>query len=203
MMSRCAVVLRDLISPYLLRRRKADVATQLPKKTETVLFCNLTEQQRDLYRAYIHSPDVEDILSGRRQALAGIDVLRKICNHPDLLERMQSQGTVDYGDPSRCGCCWRPQPLHNMLHGQSASWQDDLLATCKVGAPTLPVCIAALTAWCGIAGQGSCRCCQRCWLHGTRKATRCCCLHKHSRCWTSWRKWCSRQTTATTGVSLA
>jgi hypothetical protein len=44
------VVLRDLISPYLLRRRKADVATQLPKKTETVLFCSLTERQRDLYR---------------------------------------------------------------------------------------------------------------------------------------------------------
>jgi SNF2 family DNA or RNA helicase len=48
---RCAVVLRDLISPYLLRRRKADVATQLPKKTETVLFCSLTETQRDLYRS--------------------------------------------------------------------------------------------------------------------------------------------------------
>lgn len=44
------MVLRDLISPYLLRRRKADVATQLPKKTETVLFCSLTETQRDLYR---------------------------------------------------------------------------------------------------------------------------------------------------------
>lgn len=45
------MVLRDLISPYLLRRRKADVATQLPKKTETVLFCSLTEAQRDLYRS--------------------------------------------------------------------------------------------------------------------------------------------------------
>ena len=33
---KCAVVLRDLIAPYLLRRRKADVNTQLPKKTEQV-----------------------------------------------------------------------------------------------------------------------------------------------------------------------
>ena len=33
---KCAVVLRDLIAPYLLRRRKADVAQQLPKKTEQV-----------------------------------------------------------------------------------------------------------------------------------------------------------------------
>jgi DNA excision repair protein ERCC-6 len=47
---KCAVVLRDLISPYLLRRRKADVAAQLPKKTETVLFCSLTPEQRELYR---------------------------------------------------------------------------------------------------------------------------------------------------------
>ncbi|KAF6256644.1 P-loop containing nucleoside triphosphate hydrolase protein [Scenedesmus sp. NREL 46B-D3] len=100
---RCAVVLRDLISPYLLRRRKADVATQLPKKTETVLFCSLTEPQRDLYRAYIHSTDVAEILSNRRKALAGIDVLRKICNHPDLLERAAAQANADYGEPSRSG----------------------------------------------------------------------------------------------------
>ena len=33
---KCAVVLRDLIAPYLLRRRKADVNSQLPKKTEQV-----------------------------------------------------------------------------------------------------------------------------------------------------------------------
>jgi hypothetical protein len=33
---KCAVVLRDLIAPYLLRRRKADVAAQLPTKTEQV-----------------------------------------------------------------------------------------------------------------------------------------------------------------------
>ena len=31
---KCAVVLRDLIAPYLLRRRKEDVAQQLPAKTE-------------------------------------------------------------------------------------------------------------------------------------------------------------------------
>lgn len=32
----CAVVLKDMIAPYLLRRRKADVAAQLPTKTEQV-----------------------------------------------------------------------------------------------------------------------------------------------------------------------
>jgi DNA excision repair protein ERCC-6 len=33
---KCAVVLRDLIAPYLLRRLKADVNHFLPKKTEQV-----------------------------------------------------------------------------------------------------------------------------------------------------------------------
>jgi DNA excision repair protein ERCC-6 len=95
---KCAVVLRDLIAPYLLRRRKADVAQQLPKKTEQVpahpavlridccglqcwpmgggamavemcvwhmqvLFCSLTGEQRDLYRAYLSSEEVQDILN--------------------------------------------------------------------------------------------------------------------------------------------
>ena len=62
---KCAVVLRDLIAPYLLRRRKADVAQQLPTKTEQVLFCSLTAEQRDLYRAYLSSAEVADILAVR------------------------------------------------------------------------------------------------------------------------------------------
>ena len=33
---KCAVMLRDMISPYLLRRSKADVAKQLPEKNEQV-----------------------------------------------------------------------------------------------------------------------------------------------------------------------
>lgn len=51
-----------------------------------MLFCRLSPEQRELYRAYLASKDVEAILAGDRNALAGIDVLRKICNHPDLLQ---------------------------------------------------------------------------------------------------------------------
>eukprot|EP00803_Ostreobium_quekettii_P007583 evm.model.scf_983.2 EVM.evm.TU.scf_983.2 scf_983:13173-28199(-) len=100
---KCAVVLRDLIAPYLLHRRKADVNVRLPKKSEQVLFCDLTKEQRDLYCAFIYSKDVEEIVEGNRRALAGIDVLRKICNHPDLLERGKYQTAEDYGNPDRSG----------------------------------------------------------------------------------------------------
>lgn len=103
---KCAVVLRDLVMPYLLRRMKADVEAQLPKKTEQVLFCSLTTEQRDVYRSFIASAEVEQIFEGKRNSLYGIDVLRKICNHPDLLDRDRAGGAgghPDYGNPVRSG----------------------------------------------------------------------------------------------------
>ncbi|KAI3993404.1 hypothetical protein MKX01_010147 [Papaver californicum] len=100
---RCAVVLRDLIMPYLLRRMKADVNAHLTKKTEHVLFCSLTPEQRSIYRAFLASSEVEQIFEGNRNSLYGIDVMRKICNHPDLLEREHSSSNPDYGNPQRSG----------------------------------------------------------------------------------------------------
>lgn len=100
---RCAVVLRDLIMPYLLRRMKSDVEAHLPKKTEHVLFCSLVDEQRAAYRAFLASSEVEQIFDGNRNSLYGIDILRKICNHPDLLEREYNSGHPDYGNPERSG----------------------------------------------------------------------------------------------------
>ena len=89
--------------PYLLRRMKADVNAHLPKKTEHVLFCSLTAEQRSVYRAFLASSEVEEIMDGSRNSLYGIDVMRKICNHPDLLEREHSCQNPDYGNPERSG----------------------------------------------------------------------------------------------------
>ncbi|KAG6549739.1 hypothetical protein Mapa_008719 [Marchantia paleacea] len=100
---KCAAVLRELILPYLLRRMKVDVKANLPKKTEHVLFCKLTQEQRSAYRAFLGSSEVEQIIEGNRNSLFGIDILRKICNHPDLLEREHSAGHPDYGNPERSG----------------------------------------------------------------------------------------------------
>lgn len=118
------MVLRDLIMPYLLRRMKADVNAQLPKKTEHVLFCSLTSEQVSAYRAFLASTDVEQILDGRRNSLYGIDVMRKICNHPNLLERDHAFDDPDYGNPKRSGKMkvvaqvlkvWKEQDHHVLL----------------------------------------------------------------------------------------
>ena len=58
----------------------------LPKKNEQVLFCRLTDEQRTLYKEYLQSADIRDILKGSNQMFVGLIKLRKICNHPDLFE---------------------------------------------------------------------------------------------------------------------
>ena len=68
-----------------------------------MLFCKLCKEQRDLYRAYLNSQEVDAIFAGNRQALAGIDILRKICNHPDLLERTKWETSEEYGKPEKSG----------------------------------------------------------------------------------------------------
>ena len=81
----CSVILRDLIRPYLLRRTKADVSLNLPTKSEQVLFCQLTDAQRDAYEHFLRSDLVRRVLAGRANAFAALTSLLKICNHPHLL----------------------------------------------------------------------------------------------------------------------
>ncbi|CAD5171316.1 unnamed protein product [Musa acuminata subsp. malaccensis] len=130
---RCAVVLRDLIMPYLLRRMKADVNAQLPKKTEHVLFCSLTPDQRSVYRAFLASSEVEQIFDGIKNSLYGIDVMRKICNHPDLLEREHAAQNPDYGNIERSGKMkvvsrilnvWKEQGHRVLLFAQTQQMLD-------------------------------------------------------------------------------
>ncbi|KAL5108220.1 DNA excision repair protein ERCC-6 [Taenia crassiceps] len=82
---RCACTLKRVLSPYLLRRLKTEVRLELPKKSEQVLFCRLTHYQRCVYEEYLSSRVCQNILRGNGQVLGGLVVLKKLCNHPDLV----------------------------------------------------------------------------------------------------------------------
>jgi DNA excision repair protein ERCC-6 len=101
----CAVTLHEAISPYLLQRIKKDVAADLPKKTEQVLFCKLTPMQRKDYENFLRGPEYDAIVSGKLNQLKGINIIRKICNHPDLQNHktMSIRGGAGYGDPKYSG----------------------------------------------------------------------------------------------------
>ncbi|KAL2020383.1 hypothetical protein VTK56DRAFT_8512 [Thermocarpiscus australiensis] len=101
---KCAETLKETISPYLLQRLKVDVAADLPKKSEQVLFCKLSKEQREAYELFLKSDDMAAILNRTRQSLYGIDILRKICNHPDLLDpRLKSKPGYEWGSVSKSG----------------------------------------------------------------------------------------------------
>ena len=103
--TRCAETLKDAIAPYLLQRLKVDVASDLPKKTERVLFCRLTKSQRQAYESFLAGSDMGSILNGRRQVLYGVDILRKICNHPDLQDHrvLSKKSGYNYGSGAKSG----------------------------------------------------------------------------------------------------
>lgn len=58
----------------------------MPVKYEHVVFCHLSEFQLSLYRLFITSPEIKALLRGTEsQPLKAINILKKLCNHPDLL----------------------------------------------------------------------------------------------------------------------
>ena len=47
--------LRSRVKPFILRRTKAEVAKDLPPKIESVTYCNMTDEQAELYTALTRS----------------------------------------------------------------------------------------------------------------------------------------------------
>lgn len=115
--ARCAETLKDAISPYLLQRYKADVTADLPQKSEQVIFCKLTAWQRTVYNRFLGSDDMQSIYRGKRNSLFGIDILRKICNHPDLVDHALRSHEADYGRGELSG---KMQVLKGLLE----LWRD-------------------------------------------------------------------------------
>ncbi|MCU0445297.1 MAG: SNF2-related protein [Microscillaceae bacterium] len=95
--------LRKMLYPFMLKRTKEEVATDLPDKTETILYCEMGKEQkkvyetfRELYRQKIAGKLMTD---GKEKSsfliLEGLLKLRQICDSPALLS-----GDEDYGKDS-------------------------------------------------------------------------------------------------------
>ncbi|KAL1499104.1 hypothetical protein AB1Y20_013617 [Prymnesium parvum] len=84
--------LQELLKPMMLRRLKEDVmGGEIPPKEETIIYVELTKEQKRLYRAILDK-NVAILASSSRASslpsLANIFMqLRKVCNHPRLLEK--------------------------------------------------------------------------------------------------------------------
>ncbi|MCJ1310035.1 DNA-dependent ATPase protein rad54 [Agyrium rufum] len=79
--------LLTVVNKFIIRRTNDILSKYLPVKYEHVVFCNLAPFQMDLYNHFIQSPDIKSLLRGKgSQPLKAIGLLKKLCNHPDLLD---------------------------------------------------------------------------------------------------------------------
>ncbi|RXW12818.1 hypothetical protein EST38_g13037 [Candolleomyces aberdarensis] len=78
--------LGGLVMKFIIRRTNDLLSKYLPVKYEHVVFCNLSEFQLKLYRLFIVAPEIKALLRGTEsQPLKAINILKKLCNHPELL----------------------------------------------------------------------------------------------------------------------
>ena len=86
--------LQALIKPFVLRRTKTQVATELPPKTENLFYCQMSEEQKDYYEEVKSEYRNELLLNlenggfkkSQVQVLQGLTKLRQIANHPGMID---------------------------------------------------------------------------------------------------------------------
>jgi superfamily II DNA or RNA helicase len=85
-----ATYLRDKLKPFVLRRRKREVATELPPRMDVVLHCALSDSERVVYDTVRAATlaNVVALLDAGGSVLAALEALlrlRQACCHPGLL----------------------------------------------------------------------------------------------------------------------
>jgi SNF2 family DNA or RNA helicase len=86
--------LNAIIRPFILRRLKSQVATDLPEKVENIYYTNMTVEQEKKYEEaksfYRHKIldqiDKEGINNTRMMILEGLTKLRQLSNHPKMID---------------------------------------------------------------------------------------------------------------------
>lgn len=89
--------LRKLLFPFILRRTKEQVAKDLPEKIETILFCEMEDEQRKIYDAYrndfrdkiLGTIEEQGIQKSQLTILQGLMKLRQICDSPAILNETE------------------------------------------------------------------------------------------------------------------
>ena len=98
-----AALLAQRVRPFILRRRKQDVAGELPPRTEVIKRVRLQGQQRELYESVRVSVDVQVRRVLQRQSFNGAQIsildallkLRQVCCDPYLVKAGKTDNTME------------------------------------------------------------------------------------------------------------
>jgi len=132
-----SVSLQKTYAPFMLRRTKEDVMGTSGSggggsdpsssffKKDIVVWLRLTDAQLGLYKAFLRSKSVREVLNQNRAALASLTVLKKICKHPMLLsdELLGLEGTEVGVGPTAASA---PAAVDDELRElrESTEWKD-------------------------------------------------------------------------------
>ncbi len=113
-------VLRRKVSPFILRRMKQDVLSELPPVSEIIYHCHLSDTQRELYHSYAASAREELSKLVKREGfekvqihvLATLTRLKQICCHPAIFAKDQAE----VGDSSKYDMLM--ELLQNLMEGK-------------------------------------------------------------------------------------
>ncbi len=86
--------LQKIINPFVLRRTKEQVATELPPKVEDIIYCEMETEQRKVYDAFrnsyrdklLNKIEKEGMGKSKFMVLEALTRLRQICDSPALLK---------------------------------------------------------------------------------------------------------------------
>lgn len=86
-------LLSRLVKPFILRRKKHDVLTDLPEKIEEIAYCDLSSEQKELYRTValqMHDTIYKDLKDSSKpvpfiHVFSALSSLKRICDHPCLV----------------------------------------------------------------------------------------------------------------------
>ncbi|XP_034919811.1 chromatin-remodeling ATPase INO80 isoform X2 [Populus alba] len=99
--------LHAILKPFMLRRVKKDVISELTRKTEVMVHCKLSSRQQAFYQAIKNKISLAELFDGNRghfnekkiMNLMNIVIqLRKVCNHPELFERNEGSTYFYFGE---------------------------------------------------------------------------------------------------------
>lgn len=101
--SMAPVMLRKLVSPFVLRRLKEDVLNDLPAKIESIIRVQLTERQLDLYEAIrlLAAEEIKAEIANKSfsprspKTVEILTRLRQVCLHPSLCKIAEAKDVKD------------------------------------------------------------------------------------------------------------
>lgn len=118
--------LHMILKPFMLRRIKKNVQSELGDKIEIDVMCDLTHRQAKLYQvlksqvsaAYdaIENAAGNDEASSDQNLVNTVMQFRKVCNHPDLFERADVSSPFSFTDFGKSGSLLREGDLIDVMY---------------------------------------------------------------------------------------